>query len=257
MSLETLAKKLREEALKYPETYEESPWGDRVVKVKGKIFFSCNVHKGELYSSCKLPKSSKKALERPYAEPTHYGMGKYGWVTFKFGKEKDVPVEELRAWMDESYRAIAPKSVVKLLENGNKKQQGTGDRGPATGDVRKAKGKVVLVCADKLRSGRAKKAYEARGLTCEVVEDAGKVKIGKAKALVVDIGRNPPEGIALARKVDEGDAEVHLFVAGVRDAVQARELRELGSAETFRAPPGDDEVADAVVKALGGARRAP
>jgi predicted DNA-binding protein (MmcQ/YjbR family) len=257
MSLEDIAKKLRAEALKYPETYEEQPWGDRVVKVKGKIFFSCNVHKGELYSSCKLPKSSKKALERPYAEPTHYGMGKYGWVTFKFAKAKDVPVEDLRAWMDESYRAIAPKTLLKQLENAKQKQQATGDRRPATGDVRKGKGKVVLVCADALRAARAKKTYEARGLTCDVVANVGKVKLGKAKALVVDIGRNPPEGIALARQIDEGDAEVHLFIAGVRDAAQARELRDLGSAETFRTPPGDDAVADAVATALGGARRAP
>src|SRR5215831_5255367 len=35
MSLEAIAKKLREAALEYPETYEEQPWGDRVVKVKG------------------------------------------------------------------------------------------------------------------------------------------------------------------------------------------------------------------------------
>jgi predicted DNA-binding protein (MmcQ/YjbR family) len=251
VSLETIAKQLRGYALAYPETYEESPWGDRVVKVKGKIFFTCNEHEGELYASCKLPKSSKKALERPYAEPTHYGMGKYGWVTFKFKKEKDVPVEELRGWMDESYRAIAPKTLIKQLSAIS--HQPSARATPTT----KARGKVVLVCPDKLRSERAKKAYEARGMTCEIVGDADGVKLRGVKAIVVDIGRNPPEGIALARKIDEGDAEVHLFVAGVRDAAQARELRALGSAETFRAPPGDDEVADAIATALGGARRAP
>jgi len=30
--------KVRELALSYPETTEEFPWGDRVVKVKGKVF---------------------------------------------------------------------------------------------------------------------------------------------------------------------------------------------------------------------------
>jgi predicted DNA-binding protein (MmcQ/YjbR family) len=263
MSLEEVAKKLRAEALKYPETYEEQPWGDRVVKVKGKIFFSCNVHKGELYSSCKLPKSSKKALERSYAEPTHYGMGKYGWVTFKFANVKDVPFDDLRAWMDESYRAIAPKTLLKELdaEPAPKKTAAAKTaKTPAQAKAKaatKARGKAILICADKLRADRAVKAMQARGIDCDVVADADKLKLGKARALVVDIGRNPPEGIALARKIDEGDAEVHLFIAGVRDAAQARELRDLGSAETFRAPPGDDAVADAVATALGGARRAP
>jgi predicted DNA-binding protein (MmcQ/YjbR family) len=250
MSLEKLAVRLRALALKYPETYEEQPWGERVVKVKGKIFFSCGVHEGALYANCKLPKSGRALLERPYAEPTHYGMGKYGWVTFKFAKEKDVPVDEIRAWMDESFRAIAPK---KLATAGKP----TSDK-PAR--AVRASGAAILVCSDKLRAGRAVKALEARGVACTVAARADDVKLGKAKALIVDIGRNPIEGIALATKVDASDKPVHLFIAGVRDADQSRKLRELGSAETFRAPPGDAEVAEAVARALtnsGGARRAP
>jgi predicted DNA-binding protein (MmcQ/YjbR family) len=228
MSLETLAEKLRAIALKYPESYEEQPWGDRVVKVKGKIFFLCGVHEGQLYVTVKAKKSGKKLLARPYAEPTHYGMGKHGWVTMKFAKEKDVPVAE------------------------------KGDGAPAKKKAAKASGSAILVCADKLRAKRAVDALEARGVACSVVADAGDVKLGKAKALIVDIGRNPPEGIALATKVDASDKPIHLFVAGVRDAEQKRKLRDLGSAETFRAPPGDDAVANAVAAALtktGGARR--
>jgi hypothetical protein len=114
----------------------------------------------------------------------------------------------------------------------------------------KALGKAILVCADKLRAARAVKAFAERGVAVDVIELAGKVKLGKAKALVVDVGRNPVEGIELATKTDASDAAVHLFVCGVRDADQARKLRELGSAETFRTPPGDGEVVDAVVKAL-------
>src|SRR5206468_912937 len=112
-----------------------------------------------------------------------------------------------------------------------------------------------LVCADKLRATRAVNELKARGIACDVVASAAAVKLGKAKALIVDIGRNPPDGIALAQKIDASDKPIHLFVAGVRDAAQARELRELGSAETFRAPPGDVAVADAVAKALAGATK--
>jgi predicted DNA-binding protein (MmcQ/YjbR family)/CheY-like chemotaxis protein len=245
MSLEALATKLRAIALGYPETYEEQPWGDRVVKVKGKIFFLCGVHAGQLYVTVKAKKSGKKLLERPYAEPTHYGMGKHGWVTMKFAKEKDVPVGEIPALIDESFAEVAPKRLV-----GAKAASA-----PAT--KAKASGRALLVCADKLRAQRAVKALEARGVACDVVATADAVKLGKARALIVDIGRNPPDGIALAQKIDASDKPIHLFVAGVRDADQQRKLRDLGSAETFRAPPGDAAVADAVAAALtkGGARR--
>jgi predicted DNA-binding protein (MmcQ/YjbR family) len=111
MSLTKLAQSLRKIALTYPETYEEQPWGDRVVKVRGKIFFSCGTHKGLLYATVKVPRSGRKLLERPYAEPTHYGMGKHGWVTVKFDAAKKVPVEELRGWIDESFMAVAPKKL--------------------------------------------------------------------------------------------------------------------------------------------------
>jgi predicted DNA-binding protein (MmcQ/YjbR family) len=250
MSLDKLAASLRKVALTYPETYEEQPWGDRVVKVRGKIFFSCGTHNGLLYATVKVPKSGRKLLERPYAEPTHYGMGKHGWVTLKFDAAKKVPVEELRGWIDESFRAVAPK---KLTADSSQ---------PTARPVRAPKvlARAILVCSDKLRAKRAVDELANNGIGVEVVERADQVKLGKAKALIVDIGRNPIEGIKLAAEVDASDAAVHLFVAGVRDADQARQLRGLGSAETFRAPPGDAEVVGAVAAALtrkGGARRAP
>ena len=248
MSLEKLATQLRAIALAYPETYEESPWGDRVVKVRGKIFFLCGVHEGLLYATVKVPKSGREILKRPNAEPTHYGMGKHGWVTLKFKKPTEVPVEELRGWMNESFIAVAPK---KLAAAGAAPAQAKA--------TKKISARAILVCADKLRAKRAVDELAKRGVGVDVVETADKLKLGKAKALIVDIGRNPIEGIALAMKIDASDKPVHLFIAGVRDADQSRKLRDLGSAETFRAPAGDAAVADAVARALvkGAARRAP
>jgi predicted DNA-binding protein (MmcQ/YjbR family) len=252
VSLEKLATKLRAIALAYPETYEEQPWGDRVVKVRGKIFFLCGVHEGLLYATVKVPKSGRALLERPYAEPTHYGMGKHGWVTMKFDAAKQVPVAEMPALIDESFAAVAPK---KLVEGGAPAKSA-----PKARAAKKTAARAILVCADKLRARRAVDELGKRGVGVDVVETADEVKLGKAKALIVDIGRNPIEGMALAAKIDASDKPVHLFVAGVRDAAQSRKLRALGSAETFRAPAGDAEVADAVARALtksGGARRAP
>ena len=124
---------------------------------------------------------------------------------------------------------------------------------------KKIAARATLVCADELRAQRAVDEFAARGVGLDVVATAATLKLGKAKALVIDIGRNPVDGIALAQRIDASDKPVHLFVAGVRDADQLRKLRDLGSAECFRAAAGDAKVADAVAAALmpGGARRGP
>jgi len=44
-----------------------------------------------------------------------YGLGRAGWVTATFETGEPVPVELMIAWIDESYRAIAPKKLVKEL----------------------------------------------------------------------------------------------------------------------------------------------
>jgi hypothetical protein len=207
------------------------------------MFFTCDVHDGELSATVKVPKSGKKLLERPYAEPTHYGMGKYGWVTLTFKSAKQVPVDEMRAWIEETFVSMAPKKLIAAHAKGASAPK-------AKTKAKTISARAVLVCADELRSRRAVEEYAQRGVGLDVVATAERLKLGKAKALVIDIGRNPIDGIALAKKIDESDAAVHLFVAGVRDADQKRKLRELGSAELFAAPAGDAKVADAVAAAL-------
>src|SRR3954462_1317246 len=101
-SIPKLAEKLRKLALTYPETYEESPWGDRVVKVKGKIFLFCGEHDGKLGMSVKLPRRGRKVLGNKWAEPTPYGLGKSGWVSIRLGKDDKVPDQTVAAWIDES-----------------------------------------------------------------------------------------------------------------------------------------------------------
>ncbi|HVR95547.1 MAG TPA: MmcQ/YjbR family DNA-binding protein [Thermoanaerobaculia bacterium] len=109
--LEEAEAALRDLALAYPETYEEFPWGHRAVKVKGKAFVFLATDNGTLSLSAKLPQSSVAALALPFAEPTGYGLGKSGWVTARFNLGDEVPVDLLHSWLDESYRAIAPKKL--------------------------------------------------------------------------------------------------------------------------------------------------
>jgi predicted DNA-binding protein (MmcQ/YjbR family) len=109
------AKLLREFALSLPEAYEEFPWGERVAKVKGKVFVFFGMNGDDLGLSVKLPQSSMLALGLPFVTPTGYGLGKAGWVTARFGKRAKAPVDLLRSWIDESYRAIAPKKLVAAM----------------------------------------------------------------------------------------------------------------------------------------------
>jgi predicted DNA-binding protein (MmcQ/YjbR family) len=109
---------LRAIALAYPEAHEDFPWGERALKVKGKVFLFLYAGENGLSLSTKLPASCESALMLPFAEPTGYGLGKSGWVSARFGVDDDVPIELLRAWIDESYRAVAPKTLVRTLGGG-------------------------------------------------------------------------------------------------------------------------------------------
>lgn len=115
----------REVALTFPDATEDFPWGHSAFKVRGKTFLFLSLDDERLGLSVKLPLSQSMALAFPFAEPTHYGLGKAGWVSASFGPGSDVPVGLLRAWIDESYRAIAPKKLVALLDGG-----GTGTKAP-------------------------------------------------------------------------------------------------------------------------------
>ena len=109
--MNTIAKKLRKRALDYPGATEDHPWGETAVKVKGKVF----IFIGDDSASFKLPQSRDMAHDLPFAEPTHYGLGKHGWVTAHFGGKKKPPIKLLQAWLDESYRAVAPKKMIEEL----------------------------------------------------------------------------------------------------------------------------------------------
>lgn len=65
---------------------------------------------GSLGLSCKLPQSSEAAVTMfSFAAPTGYGLGRSGWVSARFDEGDDVPVDLLAQWLEESYRAVAPK----------------------------------------------------------------------------------------------------------------------------------------------------
>ena len=107
---------LRKAALAFPQATEDFPWGHRAFKVKKKMFLILSFDKDVFNVTMKLPVTGKQALQLPFAEPTGYGLGKSGWVTASFGPKDKVPLELLEDWVDESYRAIAPKKLAAALK---------------------------------------------------------------------------------------------------------------------------------------------
>jgi predicted DNA-binding protein (MmcQ/YjbR family) len=136
---------LRARALRYPEATEEFPWDHRAIKVKGKIFLILATNNGQLAVTVKLPDSNAYALMQRYAQPTGYGLGKSGWITCTFRPGDEVPLDLLEEWVEESYRAVAPKKLVLAL---NSREVGAPDpppvkpkRGPKTKGKGKLRGK--------------------------------------------------------------------------------------------------------------------
>lgn len=112
--LRDVSRSLREYALALPGATEDFPWGERVAKVKGKVFVFLGVDPvpgGTLGLSVKLPVSNEEALDLPFTKPTGYGLGKSGWVSANFGPGDRPPLEILKSWIRESYGAVAPKSL--------------------------------------------------------------------------------------------------------------------------------------------------
>ena len=106
---------LRKHALGLPGTHEEFPWGETAIKIGQKTFVFMRSDDTGLSLSTKLPESGEAARTMPFAEPTHYGLGRSGWITASFGPSDRPPVDLLRGWIDESYRAIAPKKLASSL----------------------------------------------------------------------------------------------------------------------------------------------
>ena len=67
----------------------------------------------------KLPDSGDHGLSYPDAHPTGYGLGKHGWVTIPLGGVPEAEHEVLLDFVEESYRAVATKTLVKRLDARN------------------------------------------------------------------------------------------------------------------------------------------
>jgi len=110
-----LRKRLLDYALSKPEARVDHPWGEDVVKVRKKVFAFFGTQGPDVGGmGVKLTDSQPLALAQPGVVPMGYGLGKAGWVSVTFGD--DMSFEMLKEWVDESYRAVAPKALVATLQ---------------------------------------------------------------------------------------------------------------------------------------------
>ncbi len=114
---DTIARELRAFGLSYPGAHSKSPWpGHDDLAVNDKTFAYMPAD-GEPFSlSVKLRYTSEVALDLPYAKPTAYGLGRSGWVSFTPADGEMPSLGQMKEWIDESYRAQAPRRLVKELD---------------------------------------------------------------------------------------------------------------------------------------------
>ena len=99
-----------------PEAWEDHPWGESVFKVGKKVFVFFGGAEGDpgLRFTVKLRDSHEEAMAFEWVMPAGYGLDRGGWVTAV--APEDVPLDMITAWIEESYRAVAPKKLVAGLD---------------------------------------------------------------------------------------------------------------------------------------------
>ncbi len=130
--------KVRDFALSLPEAFEDHPWGEDVVKVRGRIFVFLGTGASKRLT-VKLEESHAHALSIEGAEPTGYGLGTSGWVTLPLRAE-GVTIALLRDWVEESYRIVAPKRLLAEIDRARQGEDRVdlGSRSAATAGRRDA-----------------------------------------------------------------------------------------------------------------------
>jgi predicted DNA-binding protein (MmcQ/YjbR family) len=103
-------------ALDLPGAWQDTPWeGDLVTKAGKKIFVFFG-HPDDPRISVKLPDSADQALGISCCTPTSYGLGRHGWVTIDLAARDCPEPGVLEDWVEESYRAVAPKKLIAELD---------------------------------------------------------------------------------------------------------------------------------------------
>lgn len=248
MRVSELHAALLSQALGYPEAYQEDPWGHPAIKVGKKVFlFSSSLGSDAPSASVKLPLSAADALLQDGVTPMGYGLGKHGWCSLTLTPE--LSLDQLLDWLDESYRAVAPKRLVKGLGN-ERPSPAVLDATPTPEPA--ALPRVLLVGAGPRRLERGCKALAKAGVAAasvsldDALDAAGDLQ---PESIVVDVGRQAVAARGLVADLRVVCSEAAVWVAGLQTKTLPASMPDLDG--VYRAPPGDPEVVNAVLAALG------
>jgi predicted DNA-binding protein (MmcQ/YjbR family) len=118
MTADAILAALKAFGLGLPGAHSKSPWPDHDdLAVNDKTFAYLPKEGGAFTLSVKLPYTGAAVLDLPYASPTGYGLGKSGWISLAPADDQIPPLDQLREWVEESYRAQAPRRLVKELDS--------------------------------------------------------------------------------------------------------------------------------------------
>ena len=107
---------IRELALGYPATSEGTSCNKAAFKAGTKSFVFLGETDDGWNLMVKLSDALSEAELLAEQEPDNYSVGKHGWTTLRFDDGKGPAKKLLKAWIDESFRLLAPKKLVAELD---------------------------------------------------------------------------------------------------------------------------------------------
>jgi hypothetical protein len=120
-ALEKTEAELTAFGLAMPETTLGPGWATtRVLKVKDRLFFIFGDRReapGELTLTMKLPISAGMVQDLYFVRESTGWWRQHDWVIARFSADDDIKAEmpTLKAWMTQSYWAMAPKRLARLV----------------------------------------------------------------------------------------------------------------------------------------------
>lgn len=109
-----VSRHLRALALAFPEVHEGQSCVNRAFKARKKNFLFVGEKGDQIRVMVKLGPSLDAARERAAADD-RVTVGKTGWATLSFPAHDPLPGEVLARWVDESFRLLAAKTLVRTL----------------------------------------------------------------------------------------------------------------------------------------------
>lgn len=107
-----VSEKIRIHALTFPEVVEGTSCVNRAFAAGGKNF----AFLGEKADVCrlrlKLADSIPEVEQRAATDPDRWQVGTGGWVLLTFPPSDAPKIADLRRWITESFRLLAPKKIV-------------------------------------------------------------------------------------------------------------------------------------------------